>query len=93
MVLFPIQLLMIVTLPLMAVLFWFLPGFVNLLYFVAFFAVTFLLKRLLNGPPTTEVLVGLPPDGVDAVNDEHELWFFINGVATGSVSLYQSFCR
>lgn len=93
MALLPIQLSMIVTLPLMAVLFWFLPGFVHLLYFVSFIAVTFLFTRFLNGPPTTESLIGLPPDGVDAVNDEHELWFFINGVATGSVFWYQSFYR
>ncbi|KUJ07309.1 uncharacterized protein LY89DRAFT_702433 [Mollisia scopiformis] len=42
--------------------------------------------RLLNGAPTTEALVGLP-DGTDPVNDEHELWFFINGVATGQSNL------
>ncbi len=84
MVLLTTQMLMIVTLPIMAVLFWFLPGLVNLMYFVAFIGITFVFKRLLNGPPTTEALVGLP-DGLDPVNDEHECWFFINGVATGSV--------
>jgi len=38
--------------------------------------------RLLNGGPRTECLVGLP-DGQPPVNDESELWFFINGIATG----------
>ncbi|KAF8853972.1 hypothetical protein BDZ45DRAFT_657313 [Acephala macrosclerotiorum] len=76
------QLLMIITLPIMAVIFWFLPGLLNLLYFAAFVGITLFFTRLLNGPPTTEALVGLP-DGIDPVNDEHELWFFINGVSVG----------
>lgn len=84
MVLLTTQLLMLFTLPIMAIIFWFLPGLVNLAYFVAFVAITYVFMRLLNGPPTTEALVGLPA-GLNPVNDEHELWFFINGVAIGFV--------
>lgn len=78
------QLLLFVTLPIVAILYWFLPGVVHLLYFTAFLAVTLVVMRLLNGGPRAECQVGLP-DGLEPVNDEHELWFFINGIATGYV--------
>lgn len=77
-----IQLFIIATLPIMLGLFWFLPGIIYLVYFLIFFSATMIAMRLLNGRRTSECLVGLPTDGLP-VNDEEELWFFINGVATG----------
>jgi hypothetical protein len=78
------QVFLFVTLPIMFVLYWFLPGVVHLVFFVAFSVVTLVVMRLLNGGPRAECLVGLP-DSLEPVNDEHELWFFINGIATGYV--------
>jgi hypothetical protein len=78
------QVLLFVTLPILFVLHLFLPGVVHLLFFTAFAAATLVVMRLLNGGPSAECLVGLP-DGLEPVNDEHELWFFINGIATGYV--------
>jgi hypothetical protein len=78
------QVLLFVTLPIVAVLYWFLPGVIHLLYLTAFAVVTLIVTRLLNGGPRAESLVGLP-DSLKPVNDEHELWFFINGIATGYV--------
>jgi hypothetical protein len=77
-----IQLIVLFTLPIAAALFWFLPGLVHIVYFLVFAFATLITMRLLNGRKTTECLVGLPVD-VLPVNDEEELWFFINGVATG----------
>jgi hypothetical protein len=76
------QLFCVATLPIVVVLFWFLPGVVYLVYFVIFTFATLLATRLLNGRRTAECLVGLP-ENEPPVNDEEELWFFINGVATG----------
>ena len=78
------QIMLFITLPIVAVLYWFLPGVVHLLYLMAFAVVTLVVMRLLNGGPRAECLVGLP-DGPKPVNNEHELWFFINGIATGYV--------
>jgi hypothetical protein len=78
------QIMLFISLPIVAVLYWFLPGVVHVIYLSAFVAVTAVTKRLLNGGPRAECLVGLP-DGSEPVNDEHELWFFINGIATGYV--------
>ena len=76
------QLLLLLTLPIVTALIWFLPNIVNLLYFSAFFASTAFICRLLNGGFRTECLVGMPLNG-NPVNDDRELWFFINGICTG----------
>jgi hypothetical protein len=80
------QLLLIVSLPLMAIFYWFAPGIVHLAFGVAFAISTLFIMRLLNGGRRAECLVGLP-DGQPPVNDEQELWFFINGICTGYVVL------
>jgi hypothetical protein len=46
--------------------------------------VTLAIMRLLNGGPISECYVGFP-EGQMPVNDEHELWFFINGITIGHV--------
>ncbi|KAH7333410.1 hypothetical protein BKA65DRAFT_553757 [Rhexocercosporidium sp. MPI-PUGE-AT-0058] len=76
------QIMLLSSLPVLAVLFWLVPGVVPILFLIAFWIATWTFMRLLNGAPTTECLVGLP-EGLEPVNNEHELWFFINGVATG----------
>jgi len=76
------QLFLIFTLPLMAIAYWLVPGIVPLVFCISFSVCTVFIMRLLNGGPRTECLVGVP-DGQPPVNDESELWFFINGVATG----------
>jgi hypothetical protein len=83
-ILIVIQLTLILTLPLMTILFWFLPGLVSLAFVLAMLVVTLVVMRLLNGGPISECYVGLP-DGQMPVNDEHELWFFINGITIGYV--------
>jgi len=77
-----IQLALILTLPIMTVLFWFLPGLVSLAFVLTMLVVTLVVMRLLNGGPISECYVGLP-EGKMPVNDEHELWFFINGITIG----------
>jgi hypothetical protein len=79
-----IQLALILTLPIMTVLFWFLPGLVSLAFVLTMLVVTLVVMRLLNGGPISECYVGLP-EGKMPVNDEHELWFFINGITIGYV--------
>ncbi|CZT04996.1 hypothetical protein WAI453_007538 [Rhynchosporium graminicola] len=81
-ILFITQLILLGSLPIVTILFWLVPGVVPVVFVTVFWIVTWVVMRLLNGAPTTECLVGLP-DGLEPVNDEHELWFFINGVATG----------
>ncbi|KAG0652627.1 hypothetical protein D0Z07_0123 [Hyphodiscus hymeniophilus] len=76
------QLFLIITLPFMTLLYWFVPGFVHIAFYIVFAVSTLIVTRLLNGGPRTECLVGLP-QGQAPVNDESELWFFINGIATG----------
>jgi len=76
------QIMLLASLPVVAILFWLVPGMVPVLFCIIFWLSTWIVMRFLNGAPTTECLVGLP-DGLEPVNDEHELWFFINGVATG----------
>jgi hypothetical protein len=88
-ILIVIQLTLILTLPLMTLLFWFLPGLVSLAFVVAMLVVTLVVMRLLNGGPISECYVGLP-DGQMPVNDEHELWFFINGITIGYVDTINS---
>lgn len=79
-----IQLILLVTLPLMVVACWMLPGVVNVAYFVIFLVVTLLVMRILNGPSLRNCLLGEPKTR-KAVNKEGELWFYINGIATGYV--------
>lgn len=78
------QFLLLVSLPALAVMFWFVPGVAHIIFGTILWGATWVVMRLLNGWPTTQCLVGMP-DGLDPVNDEKELWFFINGVATGYV--------
>lgn len=79
-----IQLSLILLLPIMTVLFWFLPGLISLAFIVAMLVVTLVIMRLLNGGPISECYVGFP-QGQMPVNDESEPWFFINGITIGSV--------
>jgi hypothetical protein len=76
------QLILIFGLPVVTLLYWYLPGIVHIVFCVLFAAHTLFVMRLLNGGPRTECLVGVP-DGKPPVNDESECWFFINGIATG----------
>lgn len=63
--------------------FWFLPGiFPGGLVLIAW-VVTVAILRLLNGQPSADCQVGVPDNGISPVNDESELWFFINGICTG----------
>ena len=77
-----IQFALFLALPVMTVLFWFLPGLVSLTFFLSIVAVTLTVMKLLNGGSISECYVGLP-DGKLPVNDEEELWFFINGITIG----------
>jgi hypothetical protein len=72
-------------LPIMTFVFWLLPGLVSLTFVLAMLAVTLAVLRLLNGGPISERYVGLPPGGQIPVNNEQELWFFINGITIGLV--------
>ena len=76
------QLVLLTALPFVTVLYWFVPGFVHITFCFLFAVSTLFVMRLLNGGPRTECLVGLPEIGLP-VNDESELWFFINGIAIG----------
>jgi hypothetical protein len=81
-ILIVIQLVLILTLPVMTVLFWFLPGLVSLVFVVSMLVVTLVIMRLLNGGPISECYVGFP-EGKMPVNDGSEPWFFINGITIG----------
>ena len=66
------QLLLIVSLPIMTIFYWFAPGVVHIIFGLAFTISTLLVMRLLNGGQRAGCLVGLP-DGQPPVNDEYEL--------------------
>jgi len=66
------QIMLLASLPVVAILFWLVPGMVPVLFCIIFWLSTWIVMRFLNGAPTTECLVGLP-DGLEPVNDEHEL--------------------
>jgi hypothetical protein len=78
------QLALLLTLPIGTFFCLFLPGVVPIIYFAVFSTATLFVMRLLNGGPRAECLVGVPED-VEPVNGEDELWFYINGIATGYV--------
>jgi hypothetical protein len=78
------QLTLLLTLPIVMFFSLFLPGAVPVFYHSVFWAITHFVTRLLNGGSRAECLVGVP-DGVEPVNGEDELWFYINGIATGCV--------
>lgn len=78
-----VQVLLVLLFPIMALAFWFLPGIVVVGSVICVVTATKVTMRMLNGLKTTECLVGLPGGGREPVNEEEELWFFINGVATG----------
>lgn len=86
------QIFLFITMPIVATLTWFLPNFVNIVYYFIFLICTTAVCRLLNGGPHTECRVGMPPEGVEPVNDKHELWFFVNGIATGYVIHIETPC-
>ena len=75
----------------MGIMFWFLPGLVFPLVGTVLGGVTLVVMGLLNmgggGREGGMCLVGRP-EGREVVNDERELWFFVNGVATGYVSFF-----
>lgn len=76
------QILLIITLPIFSVLFVAFPTFVHIFFFETGWLATKTVTWLLNGSSTTQCLVGVPTNR-QPVNDESELWFFINGIATG----------
>jgi hypothetical protein len=76
------QLLLIITLPIFAALFAAFPTFVHVFFLETFWLATKTVTWLLNGPSTTQCSVGVPRNR-QPVNDNNELWFFINGIATG----------
>ena len=77
-----VQIVLIVTFLIFLATFLVFPVVVPVVFFGLFWLVTVVILRLLNGPPTSQSLVGVPSDGTP-VNDESELWFFINGIGTG----------
>ncbi|KAL3456200.1 hypothetical protein BJX64DRAFT_281532 [Aspergillus heterothallicus] len=76
------QVLLIFSFPFALLAFWALPLVAHFAFYMAFAIVTSIIVRLLNGPPSGRSLIGVPTTR-PPVNDESELWFFINGVATG----------
>lgn len=75
------QIFLLATLPVAAVLFWFLPGFVLLAYFGTFFTVTWIITRLLNGSPQKDYMLGELDR--EPANEVGEVWIFISGICTG----------
>ena len=63
--------------------FWFLPGIFPGGVVLIAWVVTITILRLLNGQPSADCQVGVPENHISPVNDESELWFFINGICTG----------
>jgi hypothetical protein len=66
--------------------FWVFPAVLPMAFSIISWVVTKGILRLLNGPPRSQCLVGVPENGVSPVNDESELWFFINGICTGYIT-------
>ncbi|OJJ37058.1 hypothetical protein ASPWEDRAFT_38696 [Aspergillus wentii DTO 134E9] len=80
------QLFLLLSLPVALATFWAFPAVVHLVFYVAFAGVTMTVLWLLNGHPRATCLIGVPKSGLP-VNDESELWFYINGIATGTTWL------
>ncbi|KAL2826653.1 hypothetical protein BDW59DRAFT_179368 [Aspergillus cavernicola] len=59
-----------------------LPFVAHAAFYTAFAIVTSIVVRLLNGPSSRRSLIGVPKTRAP-VNADSELWFFINGIATG----------
>lgn len=78
------QLSLLACLPVFAILLWFVPAIGHVVVFGGITLVTDTIAWLLNGNKRAECLVGMPVDA-PPVNDETELWFFINGIGTGYV--------
>ncbi|KAL4780369.1 hypothetical protein BJX76DRAFT_364364 [Aspergillus varians] len=77
-----IQVFLIISLPFAFITLWPVPFVVHIVFYGVFVFVTAVVVRLLNGRPTGRSLIGVPTSR-HPVNDERELWFFINGIATG----------
>jgi hypothetical protein len=80
--LFISQILLLFSLPVGLLALWALPFVAHAAFYAAFAVITSIVVRLLNGPPSRRSLIGVPKTR-PPVNDESELWFFINGIATG----------
>ncbi|KAL2793141.1 hypothetical protein BJX66DRAFT_232910 [Aspergillus keveii] len=76
------QVILLFTFPVGLLALWALPLVAHAAFYTAFAVVTSIVVRLLNGPPSGRSLIGVPKTR-PPVNDESELWFFINGIATG----------
>ncbi|OGM50004.1 hypothetical protein ABOM_001260 [Aspergillus bombycis] len=63
--------------------FWVFPAVLPAAVLLLAWVVTAAILRMLNGPPSSQCLVGIPENDVSPVNDASELWFFINGICTG----------
>ncbi|KAL2872842.1 uncharacterized protein BJX67DRAFT_376625 [Aspergillus lucknowensis] len=76
------QVFLLLSLPVSVLALWALPFVAPAAFYTAFTGITLIVIRLLNGPPTGRSLIGVPKSR-PPVNDESELWFFVNGIATG----------
>ncbi|KKK18240.1 heme peroxidase family protein [Aspergillus ochraceoroseus] len=81
-ILIVIQVVLLLSFPLVLMTFWAFPLVVYVVFYVLLTLVTMIIMRLLNGPPTGRSLIGVPKTKPPA-NNASEPWFFINGVATG----------
>lgn len=81
------QLSLLALIPVFAVLLWFVPAIGHVIVFGGITVTTGFFAWLLNGDKRAECLVGMPEDE-PPVNDETELWFFINGIGTGWALLH-----
>ncbi|KAL4820256.1 hypothetical protein BDW67DRAFT_153778 [Aspergillus spinulosporus] len=87
------QICLLLSLPFFFITLWTIPCIVHAIFFISFGIVTSLITWILNERPKWQgnrhdCLVGLP-EGSEAVNGtgtdrEGEVWFFINGIATGT---------
>ncbi|KAL4920143.1 hypothetical protein BDW62DRAFT_199231 [Aspergillus aurantiobrunneus] len=77
------QLFLLFSLPVSFATLWAVPFIAHAAFYASFALVTSVVVRLLNGRPRVRSLIGVPTSR-QPVNDESELWFFINGIATGT---------
>lgn len=76
------QSLFLITLPISLATFCVFPFAINLVFLGIFWITNKVILGLLNGVPTSRCLIGVP-EKHPPVNDESELWFFINGISIG----------
>ncbi|KAF9885229.1 hypothetical protein FE257_000589 [Aspergillus nanangensis] len=77
------QVILLLSLAVFLCTFWVFPVIIPVAFMVFSWGITWAILRVLNGPPRTQCRVGVPENNIAAVNDETELWFFINGICTG----------